>query len=174
MILTFAQQQQIKAISVNNEAKYAILEQETEDLELTKLLGLAFKQDVQNNPATAANVKLIEGTSFVNCDGETVSHRGLRYVLAYMVYSRYIDTSEVADTFTGFKTQTRQEATALQEGTKKRLRQSNRDLATTEFNIIREYLDENYTDYPLWKCATSKKVYAPRIYGVRKTHRHGR
>jgi hypothetical protein len=168
MILTFAKQQTIKAISVNNEAKYAILEQEVEDLELTKLLGLALKQDVQTNPTTPENIKLIEGATFTDCKGNTVSHRGLWYVLAYMVYSHYIDTSEIADTFTGFKTQIRQEAATLQEGTKKRLRQSNRDLAINEFEIIKDFLNQNKTDYPLWSCAETKKVYTPRIYGVRR------
>ena len=39
-----------------------------------------------------------------------------------------------------------------------------------ENNVIKYFLDENSDTYPLWKCATSRKPYQPRMFNVKKTH----
>jgi len=89
-IITWEQQTAIKKISANNQSKFAQMEIETENTELRDLLGVALLQDLQNNPGTAANIALLAGTSFVNCDGQTITHKGIRYVLAFLNWCKSI------------------------------------------------------------------------------------
>ena len=168
-LLTYNEQQTYKKISANNQQKFAQIETETENTELRDLLGVALLQDLQNNGATANNIKLISGTSFVNYKNQTIYHKGLKFVLAYMVYSRYLGESFVNDTFTGFVQKNRTDSEQLSEGSIRRLQENNRVIAMNEWFIIREYLNLNSVDYPLWFCMDSKKPYTPKITGVRKT-----
>lgn len=168
-LLTYLQQQAIKKISENNEVKYLPLATEVEEKELQDLLGAALLQDLQDNPSSAANVKLLDGSTFEDCNGNTIKHKGIRWILAYMNYSEYLGTSNVADTFSGFTEKIRQDSQLLSEGKIKRLQLSNRELALTQWSLTEQFLNENSSDYPLWICAQSKKPYTPRITGVRKT-----
>lgn len=166
-ILSYSQQQAIKAISANNQDKYAQIEKEVEEHELNRLLGPAFLQAVQAAPGDYTD--LLDGCEFENSGGDTISHKGLRYVIAYMVYSRYLGESFVNDTFSGFVRKNRQDSEDLGEGTIRRLQEDNRQLAMGAWELIREFLDLNTTTYQLWKKAY-KKVYRPRIYGIKKVN----
>lgn len=168
-LLTYSSQVAIKKISANNQTKYTPLELEVENYELRDLLGTPLLQDLQQNASTAINVKLLDGTSFVNCDGNTIYHKGIRYVLAYLVYSRYISESFISDTFTGFVQKTREDAELLSDGRLKQLQEQARKIAMGEWQIIKEYLNLNSTDYPLWISTGSKKPFTPRFTGIRKT-----
>jgi hypothetical protein len=164
-ILSYSQQQAIKPISANNQSKYAQIEKEVEENELRRLLGVAFLQAVQTTPGDYTD--LLDGDDFENYDGDEISHKGLRYVISYMVFSRYLGESNVVDTFSGFVSKNRTDAETISDGSIRRLQEENRQLAMVEWELIREYLDINSANYPLWK-STYKKVYRPRIYGVRK------
>lgn len=168
-LLTFDQQQDIKKISKNNESKYDQLAEEVEERELQDLLGVALLQDVQENPTTAANVKLLDGATFKDCNDNTIKQKGLRWILAYMNYSEYLGTSFVADTFSGFAQKTRNDSETISEGAIKRLQLSNRELAMTQWSLVKSFLNENSADYPLWIKAQSKEPYTPKFRGIRKT-----
>lgn len=165
-ILTFEQQQAIKPISVNNEDDYTQLEKEVEDYELSKLLGYAFFQDVSENPTNY--VDLLDGCSFEDIRGITVNHVGLRKVLAYLVYSKYVGSSFVKDTFTGFVQKTRQDSETIGEGTRKRLMQESYEIAMNYFELIKMYIELNNDTYPLWSCVGSgRKVFVHKFYGLK-------
>jgi hypothetical protein len=168
-ILTYSQQIAIKKISANNQSRYAAIELEVENSELMEMVGVALLQDLQQNASTDLNVKLLDGTTFVNCSGHTVYHKGLRYVLAFLVYSRYVTESLVNDTMTGFVQKTRPDAELLSDGRLRQLQETARKIALCEWQIIKEYLNLNSTDYPLWISTETKKPYTPRFYAIRKT-----
>lgn len=171
LILSYSQQQAIKKISENNSARYDQLAKEVEECELRKLIGVAMLQDLQDNPTTASNLLLLNGTSF-DYNNTTIKHKGLRYVIAYLNFSRYLGESYVSDTFTGFVKKKREEADNLSEGEIKRLQNNNRDIALTEFELIKNYLDLSQSLFPKWvACSQQIKPYTPRIYGIRKTYR---
>lgn len=170
-ILTFNQQQQIKKISNNNKGSFDQIEKETEEYELRKLVGIALLQDLQKNPTSTNNVKLLDGGSFEDCNGNEIDFKGIRYIMAYMVYSRYIGAIPYKDTYTGFAQKNRQEAQSIDEGTTRRLQKENRQLALEEWELTKEYLNENCDDYPLWEPTDSKQVYAPKFTPLRNTIR---
>ena len=168
-LLSLVQQQTIKKISANNEAKYTQLATEVEDVELRDLLGTALLQDLQANPTSEANVKLLDEYEFEDCNGNTVKHKGLRYVLAYFNYAKYVGSSFIVDTFSGFKQQNTPNSDPVSEGTMKRLQTENNKIAMRSWELIKEYLDLNYTDYPLWNYTKSKNPTMPKFTFLRKT-----
>lgn len=170
-LLLYNQQQAIKPISANNESKYNQIASEVENLELGKLLGTAFLQDVQTNPLTAENISLLDGATFTDCYGNSITHKGLRFVLAYMNYSEYLGSSFAVDTFTGFVKKTHENAEPLAEGERKRIMARVREIALQEWELIKTYLNENSNDYPLWDFIKEKKPYSPKITSLRKTKR---
>jgi hypothetical protein len=168
-LLTLVQQQSIKPISQNNTAKYEQLATEVQNKDLRDLLGIALYQDVVANPTSTQNLNLLNGASFVNSENYTISHQGLRFVLAYLNHVKYIGESFVNDTFTGFVQKNRPDSESMTEGAIKRLQQESKDIALSEWDIIKQYLDANYTIYTLWNSNNSKKIYRPKFTGLRNT-----
>ena len=177
-LLTLAQQNSIKAISQNWASSTKVtgginnfdqLEAEVEEKELKILLGLALLQDVQTNPTVGSNPDLLDGASFKDCAGNTVTHKGLRYVIAYLNWEKYVGESFVSDTYTGMVKKNRDEAQSLSSGDIKRLQQSSREIALQEFELIKDYLNQNTTDFPLWISSKSKSPYVPKFKGVIRT-----
>lgn len=168
-LLTYIQQQAIKPISANNESKYAQIASEVEEVELRDLLGVALLQDVQDNPTSTYNLLLLDGSTFKDCNGNTVKQKGLRYVLAYFNYARYVGNSVINDTFTGIVQKSREESETVSEGTTKRLMLENRKIAMREWELIKDYLDENSDNFPLWNCSGDKQPFNPKFTFLRKT-----
>ena len=181
MLLTLAQQQAIKPISPNWAAitkfqggatTFEQLQGEVEELELKKLLGAAFLQAVQAAPTQTAPINysiLVSGGSYVNSYDETIIFKGLRYILAYMNFSKYIGESYIADTFSGMVRKRREETEGLSIGEIKMLQTDAREIAMQEWELIKDYLTLSSSAYPLWKCARTSKVYRPKFTGVKKT-----
>jgi hypothetical protein len=168
-LLTINQQQAIKKISSNNEAKYTQIATEVENKELRDLLGTALLQSLQAAPTQADNAKLLNGDTFTDCNDNTITHRGLRFVLAYLNYVRYIGESFINDTFTGFVQKTRPDSEIISEGSIKRLQQENKEIALSEWALIKEYLITNSATFTLYNQNNTKQLYRPKFTTVRKT-----
>ncbi len=168
MLLTFQQQQAYKPISQNNKNKFDQLLSEVENCEFRDLIGIALLQDLQANPTTTDNAKLLNGDSF-DYNGNTVSHRGLRYVLAYLIHSKYIGEVYLTDTFSGIVKKKTEQSEPATEGEIRRLQEGSRKIALSEFEIIKEYLNSKSETFTKWACSEYKKPFTPRIYGIRKT-----
>ena len=167
-LLTYSQQQAIKPISANNQSKFAQMETEVENSKFRDLLGLPLLQDLQNNPDSTENKLLLEGDTFVNCQGFEVKHKGLYYVLAFLVYEKYVGESFVADTFTGMVQKVRQDSEQLHEGSIKRLQNNAMAIALSEFELIKEYLISKNNEF---FCFCKKRsVTTPTFGSVRKTN----
>jgi len=167
LLLNYSEQQTIKPISQNNEARYAQIALEVEEFEVKKILGVRFLQSIQAAPTSEYNSKLLNGDTLE--DGS--NHKGLKYVIAYLNYSRYVGESYIKDTFTGFRKQTTEQSEYLSEGEIKRLQNLSREIALTEFDLIKEWLNENTANFEFWNSSSEKKAYTPRLYSVRKTEK---
>lgn len=167
LLLSYSQQQAIRPISSNNESKYAQMAAEVESLEVDKLLGSAFYQDVVDNPDEYAD--LLGEYEFTRADQTTIKHRGLRYVIAYLNYSKYIGESYITDSFSGMVQKLRPDSEHISSGDIKRLQQQYREIAFNAFNLIREFLDLNKDTYTLWDCNSDKKMRRPNFYSLKNT-----
>ncbi len=168
-LLTFSQNQLIKPISANNQGMFSEIQTEVENMELRELLGSALLFDLQTNPTTPENIKLLSGDTFTDCSNNNVKHRGLQFVLSYMIHSKYILHSKFADTFTGFVEKKRNETESISQGSISKLQENSRKIALSEFEIIKEYLNKFSDLYPLWNYYKSKKPYTPKFSSVRTT-----
>lgn len=166
-LLSYSEQQSIKPISSNNQDKYDQIAKEVEEMELNKLLGPAFLQAVQNTQGDY--VDLLSGSEFEDCYGNEISHKGLKYVLAYLNYSKYLLDSQIADTYSGFRYQNTPESIPIPSGDIRRMQESARALALESWSLIKDYLDQNTDNYPLYNGKV-RKVFRPRIYGIKKVN----
>jgi len=165
LILTYEQQQSIKAISTNNAHRYEQIAAEIEETDLKALLGTPLLQAIQETPENHTN--LLDGDTFEDCNGNTIKHKGLRYVLAYLNYAKYISESSVQDTFSGFAVKQMEDSNPANEGTILRLKKENQKIAMTEWELIKEYLTEK--KYYLWYISKSKKPHMPKMTFLRNT-----
>lgn len=163
-LLTYSQQVAIKPISKNNERFYPQLINDVEAMYLARILGALFAQKVQAAPLDYTD--LLNGSEFTYC-GETITHKGLRYVLAYYAYAEYVKNSDVADTFTGMVQQNRIETTHLSTGRINALRDSALQIADQALELVKAYLTVNSALYPLWNCANTTKAHAPKLKEIR-------
>jgi hypothetical protein len=178
-LLTLTQQNNIKPLSPNwckapkvagGKTNFEQLQEEVENKELRKLLGAALLYDIQQNPIDAKYVNLLDGDTYQDCDGNTIEFQGIRFQLSYMNYSKYVGVSNLADTFTGFQVQNRNETTAASDGAKIREQLDAREIALQDFELMEGYLNENDDIYTLWKCTNTKRIYNPKLTTFRKTY----
>jgi hypothetical protein len=178
-LLTLTEQNNNKPLSSNwcNQRKitggktnFEQLQEEVEVKELRKLLGNAFLYDIQQNPTTPENQKLLNGTDFTDSEGNTIEFKGIKFQLSYMNYSKYIGISANADTFTGMQYQNRTETTKADPGIIKIEQLDAREIALYDFEVMEKFLNENDTDYPLWECTNKTRVYTPKMTTFRKTY----
>lgn len=177
-LLTITEQQTFKTIDYNWSNKvrvvggvsnYEQLEQEVEETDLSDLLGIALLQDIQANPSTANNLLLLNGSTFTDCNDNTIAFKGIKYALAYMVHYRYMNSINVQDTASGTVRKDSNESTFALKGEVTENRNFSKKIALREFDLIKQFLNENETDYPLWICSESKNNYTPQMFNIRKT-----
>ena len=168
-LLLYNHQQSIKKISSNNAARYEQIAQEIEDSELAKLLGFPLLYDLQTNAATGANKALLEGAEFKNCQGQTIKHKGLYFVIANLNYAKYCKEVGFEDTFTGLVKKNRQESESITDGELRRIVEGAQSIAMTQFEIVKEYLNANKSIYPLWCASASVKPNKLVVHGIKKT-----
>ena len=164
-LLTFAQQTAIKPISKNNQQFYPQLLADVEAMYLSRVLGVVFAQKVQSNPIDY--IELLDGSTFI-FNGETIAHKGLRYVLAYYAYSEYVKNSDVSDTFSGMVQQNRGETTHLSTGRINALRDSALQIADQALSLVKIYLNSNSLLYPFWSCHIGINPHSPKLIEIRK------
>ena len=177
-ILTYAQQQAIKPISPNKERGFLQLEKDVEELYLPRLFGAELAQEIQAKSGwdgvapdpwlngseltgTMLFGDLLNGSSFEYC-GKNLSHRGLRFVLAYYLYAEYVQVSDFEDTFTGLVRQNRGETEHLSSGRIEKVRQFNISIAQTAFELVQKYVDANRAG----GNASNKRVTTPRFITI--------
>lgn len=166
MIVSYQKQQEIKPASENNQKKMEQIIQETESLEADNLLGSALYQDVDGNSDDYTD--LLEGSEFVDCRGNTIKHKGLYYVLAYLNYAAYIPESYIQDTFTGLVGKARPDSQNLSQGAINNLIKQNRKIGFNAWKLVEEYLNANSDTITLWCRTNSKKVKKFNFKPIRK------
>jgi len=178
-LLLYSEQQNLKPISPNwansvkiqgGKTNFVQLEEEIENGWLKTLLGAAFLYWVQQNPTVLEVISLLGGAVFKDCDNNDIEFRGLKYQIAFMVYAKYIDVSDQADTFTGLVRQNREEANPLSEGAIKRGKRDAESLVMQDFEIMKVFISQNAALYPLWSNGKTRDIFVPKLTTIRKTY----
>jgi hypothetical protein len=169
MILTFQQQTAIKKISEKNALNFNQIRDEVINSELIDLLGAAFVTALKANPTAERFTNILDSNIYENCYGNDVRFEGLRYVLAYLVYARYIKSSHVKDTFGGMVRQNRAESDFISDGTLRGMQQEAKDIAVSQFKLVEDYIKEHVDEYPEWEKGVNRRQFKPRMINLRKT-----
>lgn len=159
----------LKTISVNIDAEKKLnpFILEAQQFELKKLMGnafyLEFMNDFLESPSLPTYYNLFNGSDFTYC-GKTIRHEGLKTVLAYLSYARYVLNSNVEATATGTVHKKTEESEHVSEKTIQRLYDQAYAGAMEYWEDVKKFLNEQ--DYALWEKCKSKEVKSYRISGV--------
>lgn len=170
-LLNLQQQNSFKPISEKTELKYNQLVSETINSDLVTMLGASFVTALKKEPTAERFVKILDPLTYKNCNDNDVSHEGLRYVMAYLVYARYIGGNTVKDTFSGMVRPNRSESENVSYGHIKAMQLEAGNIATAQFKLIENFLQENSSDYPEWERGANRVSFNPRFINIRKTQR---
>lgn len=170
-ILTLAQQQANKKISEKNSDRFNQLREECIYKELTEMLGASLVNAIIATPTAERFESILNPKEFEGQDGYNRTHAGLRNILSYLIYARYIGESDINDTFTGLVRKNRTESESISDGRIRLLQNDVRDIAVSKFALVKEYLTINSTTYPEWKCGVDRKQFKPNFTTLRKTLR---
>lgn len=157
LLWTFTDQQSIRKISANNQINWEQLAEEVQFVKLKDLMGADFYQDVISNPTGTWNKKLIDGGTYEVGD-VTYEYGGLKAVLSYLFFERYIMESDIQDTFSGMKKNDIDEAVHLGLNQKKGYAQEMNRVAIKHWEDALKFVCENSSEFPYAKVKTSKRI----------------
>jgi hypothetical protein len=159
-LITLADIQALKPISVNiNETKALkpfILE--AQEFDLKPFLGDAFyialMTDFDASPSLSTYSDLFNGSTYTY-NGETYQHEGIKNMLIYYAYARYINNAQTNVTPYGVVNKLTQDSEKVSEKTLARLVGQAVSGAKVYEQRVKEFLIRNLTSYPLYKCVTN-------------------
>ncbi len=130
---------------------------EAQHVDLRPILGEALYADLIANSADAKYVTLLDGETYTNPAGNSQRFEGIKPLLAYYAYARFVAFQGVHVTPHGVVRRSGDHSEPVADGTRQRLETQARAMATAYLEGLRDFLDANPTDYPLWSsCQTSK------------------
>lgn len=164
-MITIADIQAYKPISTyaTNIMNY---EREAIEFDLKPLVGASFWHDIDTNPSTVPNALLLNGGTYI-VDNKTIPFAGLKAVLVYYSYARYVAQNIIQDTPSG---QHRLQADWSVPPSVKEMQLKIDQIksgAVAYWKQCEDFLNENEANYPLWKgCRVGKKILSQKIYKI--------
>lgn len=124
-------------------------------LDLRPLLGQKLYMAIVKDPEAARFNELMDPYDFEINEVE-YNHQGLKKVLSIFSYARYVIHGSFTDTAFGFVQKSNQDSSPVSESSKRNIYQQDRQTATTYFQDIALYLNNNTDIYPEWKSDCSR------------------
>jgi hypothetical protein len=154
-LITLSDIRDFKGITLNvaQEKELNPLILEAQDFDLRAFLGdsfyIALVEDFEASPSLATYSELWNGKKYTY-NGLDYKFEGLRAVLVYHAYARFVSMNGITSTPTGFVTKTTQYS---EKADVSRLITQARSGATVHEERTRLFLDRNSSDFPLWQYA---------------------
>lgn len=176
-LITISDIQPYKAISINldTDDKLDPFILEAQQFDLKKLMGDAFYLDFINDfsasPALAKYADLFNGSEFIYA-GINYKHEGIKPVLCYLAYARYVLNSNVNATAYGTVRKKTEESEQVDDKTVQRLSNQAYAGALAYWEDVKRFI--YVKQYPLWYYGYGeKKTRTNRVGGVENTgHNH--
>lgn len=126
-------------------------------IDVQKLLGLDFYNDMVRNYTNAAYQTLLNGGDYVY-NSTTYTNVGLKSVIVFYAYSRYVLMGSQTDTPFGYVTKDSANSTEVNYAQKKTMQKMNQQTAFNYWENVRKFLERNITTYPLYEngCGVTK------------------
>ena len=156
----------IKSLSINTNVEKDLnpFILEAQDFDLRQFLGdpfyLALQNDFDENTKTFTDFDELWNGSEYQVSGMTIKHDGLKMILIYQAYARYILNSGSTATPSGFMKKTNQYSEAID--VKELSIKSNQAKAGATAYELRStnYLDYKNSDFPLWRYSSKEIKYS--------------
>jgi hypothetical protein len=158
------------SVNVNADKKLNPFILEAQQFDLKELMGsefyLEFINDFVGSPSLSLYSDLFNGCEFVYCE-KTIRHEGIKSVLAYLSYARYVLNSNVEATAFGTVNKITEESRHVEDKTIKRLYEQAYAGAMSYWKDVVKYLEVQ--DYETWNSKNKKKrAYSFRVKGISK------
>lgn len=125
---------------------------EAQEFDLKELMGQYLYDDFIKNILTTKYQELLNGKEYTDTSGYTVNYKGIKPVLVYYAYSRFLANDNIKSTASGFVIKRQDEySEPISEKTMARLIQQAESSALSYFEGVRKFLNDNYTTYTLWQ-----------------------
>jgi hypothetical protein len=132
--------------------------QEAQEFDLRSWIGESFYLDIldkfQNSPTDADFVKLFDGVEYTY-NGDKYEHQGIKGVLVYLAYARYVGSANAQSTPTGFVQKNNQYSDPISGSQITRMVKQNESGANTLQRRVEDFLNRNAANYPLWSTCKS-------------------
>lgn len=179
-LITFADFAGIKTINLNQNQERQLdpFIAEAEKFDTKKLLGAALFQDIIDNPADPDNVTLLDGATYNNNNGDPVSFEGLKVMIVYFAFARYVGGKNITDTAFGFVNKQGENSDQVDNAGISRECKSSISAAFAVWNEIKDFLNAqiNASKYTLWKSphkgTMSSSMRITKTGRDRHNHRH--
>lgn len=143
-------------------------------LDLIPVLGAAFYHDIITNGVNVSPIPspydtLIDGGTYTNSQSNTIYFEGLKPVLIYFAYSRFLINDNIHSTRKGFVFKDSEQSERIPQGQLKALSDEAKSTAIAYQNALIDFLVEETATYPLWESAIDykpKKI-SKKIFSVR-------
>lgn len=155
-IITLDNIRAIKSIALNiQQAKeltpYIV---EAQNFDLSKFMGDSFFLDLvndYNSSPSLANYSLLYNGGNYTHEGKSYYFSGIKDLLVYYSYARYVNNSGVIATPTGFVAKTNNYSEQVTDKTISRLVDTARTCANLIEDSLNQYLNRKTSEYPLWE-----------------------
>lgn len=125
---------------------------EAQEFDLKALLGQYLYDDFVKNITNTIYQSLLNGKEYTDTSGYNVIYKGIKPVLVYYAYSRFLANDNIKSTASGFVIKRQDEySEPISEKTMSRLIQQAESSALSYFEGVKKFLNDNYSIYPLWK-----------------------
>ena len=177
-LITFADFEGIKTINLNQNQERQLDPSisEAQKFDAKKLLGAAFFQNIIDNPTDPDNLVLLNGTTYDNNQGDPVSFEGLKVMIVYFAFARYVGGKNITDTVFGFVNKQGEKSDQVDNAGISRECKASIAAAFAVWNEIKDFLNAqiNASKYDLWKSPVKGTMSSSaRITRVgRDRHRH--
>jgi hypothetical protein len=143
--------------------------QEAQDFDLKEIICRPFFFDILKNFQEVDYQKLIHGETYIDKDGNEIEYKGIKAVLVYFAYARYVFKGSVTDTGFGVVQKKNEYSDPISEKEKKDIRTSSRQDAMIYWKECEIYLNEKIELFPKWKeCIDGCGCDGVKINGRRK------
>lgn len=125
--------------------------QEAQDIDLKEIVCREFYYDLLKNFQLSEYQKLIHGETYTDADGNVIEYKGIKAVLVYFAYARYILRGHITDTPFGVVQKTNEFSQPVSSAEKREVRDRSRIDAMLYWDEVKKYLDQHVQLFPKWK-----------------------
>lgn len=129
-----------------------------QNVDIKPVLGAALWYDLLTNPYGAYNELLLNGGSYIDDNGNTVTFQGIKAALACFAYARYILAKNAVDTPFGMVSKTSEYSEPVAPEQLVSIASEKRNEGGVYLRECVRYLDDAALEFPLWKADCARTI----------------